>query len=499
MRSDVIVIGAGLGGLSAAIRLAAAGRHVVIFERNQDVGGKLAEWSQDGFRWDTGPSVLTMRPVLEELFAAAGHRADEYLELLTVDPLTRYYFPDGIRLDICRDLANTLQGIGRIKPRDVDGYLRFLAKAARLHRLTSPVFTFGPPPSLKSLGRIPPFAIPGVAIQALQSLHQSIRSDISSPHLRQLLGRFATYVGSSPYLASAVLAVIAHVELNEGICYVRGGMHVLGQALEKMARSLGVEIYTGKEVTSILCSRNSGGRLQARGVKLQGGDSILADVVLANLDVTTVYEQLLPSSEGQFSRVLGRLNRMEKSCSGFILLLGVERVSPELAHHTIFFSTDYQREFRTIFQNGLPSDDPTIYVAITSKTDPQHAPPGCENWFVLVNVPPVNRRYDWDGNKDAYASLVIDRLANHGLDVRGRIVVKKVITPSDLERMNGARHGSLYGVSFNDRLAPFRRPGNRCPEVEGLFFAGGTTHPGGGIPMVILSGKVAAGMILGVE
>lgn len=485
----------------------------------------MAEWTDGGFRWDTGPSVVTMRPVLEELFAAAGRRLEAYLDLLPVEPLTRYFYPDGVRLDISRDLPRTLDQIASLEPRDVDGYLSFLAYAARLNRLTAPVFTFGPPPSLASLAKISLLDAARVGLASLHSMDAAIRARVRSPYLRQLLGRFATYVGSSPYQASAALSVIAHVELNEGIWYPRGGVYAIARALEKLAGELGVEIRTNTEIMSIARSQNkrqkrkenqtndwSKGRDNSRsslltrysntsrvvGVALSTGETLAASTVIANLDVATVYERLLPP-EPRFRRRLARLETMQPSCSGFVLLLGVEGEQPELAHHNIFFSSDYQREFRQIFREGIPPDNPTIYVAVTSKTDAGHAPAGCENWFVLVNAPAADGRFDWSARRDEYANLVLRRLAERGLDVRGRLRVRHIVTPPDLEKMNGARRGALYGVSFNDRLAPFKRPGNRCPEVNGLYFVGGTTHPGGGVPMVMLSGKVAANMILGVE
>jgi len=497
MDADVIVVGAGIGGLSAAIRLAAAGRRVLVLERNSSVGGKMAEWTDSGFRWDTGPSVVTMRPVLDELFSAAGRHLDAYLDLLPVEPLTRYFYPDGVRLDLSRDLSRTLEQIAALDPRDVDGYLSFLAYAARLHRLTSPVFTFGPPPLLASLTKIPLSDAASVALNSLQSMDAAIRARVRSPYLRQLLGRFATYVGSSPYQASAVLSVIAHVELNEGIWYPRGGVYAIARALEKLARELGIEIRTNTEILSISYSQNNK-KLKATSVNLKNNKKLTAKTVIANTDVATVYEKLLPP-ETHLQHQLKRLEKMPLSCSGFVLLLGVEGEHPQLAHHNIFFSSDYPREFQQIFHDGLPPDDPTIYVAITSKTDPTHAPPGCENWFVLVNAPALNSRYDWAAQRDEYAALVLRRLAERGFDLRGRLRVRRVLAPPELEQMSGARRGALYGISFNDRLAPFKRPGNRCREVDGLYFVGGTTHPGGGVPMVILSGKVAAEMILGVE
>ncbi len=487
------IIGGGIAGLSAAIRLAAAGKPVTVFEQNQDVGGKMHQIQSGGYRWDTGPSVITMRHVFESLFAAAGRKIDDYLTLLPVEPLTRYFYPDGTVLDASRDLARMAEQIARIGgERDVEGYLAYLAYAARIHRVTGGKFIYNDPPTFGQLARTPIRDIP--AVDPLRTMSGAINSFVKSPKLRQLLGRFATYVGASPYLAPATLNVIAHVELTGGVWYPQGGVYQIAAAFKRLALELGVELRTETRVESI---RVKDGVVQ--GVMLASGEFVALDAVIANTDVASVYETLLPHLPAAEKT---RRARVDPSCSGFILLLGVENVHERLAHHNIFFSDDYRREFDDIFVRELPPDDPTIYVAITSKTDPDHAPSGCENWFVLVNAPAlsVNGRGAsaawWESHAAAYADRVLERLAAHGVDVRGKIQHQQIITPHDLERLTGARRGALYGASSNDRLSALRRPHNRASGIKRLYFAGGTTHPGGGVPMVTLSGAVAARYVL---
>jgi len=301
--------------------------------------------------------------------------------------------------------------------------------------------------------------------------------------MRQFLGRFATYVGASPYLAPATLNVISHVELNQGVWYARGGVYQIAAALSKLATELGVQIHTQSQVTSILHENG-----QIRGVKLISGEEISARQVISNLDVTTTRRRLLGLSDAKFEQ--------EVSGSGFILLLGVARQHPQLAHHNIFFSRDYRLEFEQIFDDGVPADDPTIYVAITSKTDAGHAPPGGENWFVLVNAPPVGVNFDWAGKAQSYRDVILERLAERGYDLRPHLRYEQMLTPSDLQRETGGWRGALYGISSNNRWSAFRRPHNRAEDIAGLYFVGGSTHPGGGVPMVTLSGKVAAEMVL---
>lgn len=484
----VVVIGAGLGGLSAAIHLASAGQRVIVLERNPMVGGKMGEIRQAGYRWDTGPSVITMRPVIEDLFKAAGRSLDDYLHLQAVEPLTRYYYPDGTVIDLSRDLPTTLEQIRQIEPSDVEGYLRFLAYTARLHRIVGPVFIYNQPPSLRDVLRVP--RRDALAVDGLRSMQQAIRSFVRSPHLRQLLGRFATYVGASPYQAPATLNVIAHVELNQGVWYPQGGIYRLAEVYAQLAEELGVEVRTGCSAVHIEVQNE-----RVEGVHLADRSFLPARSVVANLDITSVYQDLLPALPVIKSKA-ARLARQRPSGSGFALLLGVRGAHPELVHHNIFFSADYKTEFEQIFARGVPPNDPTIYAALTCRSTPADAPPEGENWFVLVNAPALGPAWDWPSQVQAYAELVLERLAGFGFDIRAKIEVQHSLTPQDLQKMSGAYRGALYGFSSNSRWAAFRRPANRSAEIKGLYFAGGTTHPGGGVPMVTLSGKVAAHMLL---
>ncbi len=519
MSKHIIIIGAGVGGLSAAVRLAAAGQRVTVLEKNASVGGKMGEVRQAGFRWDTGPSVITMRPVFEDLFQATGRRLADYIELLPVEPLTRYFYDDGTVLDATRDLPRMVAQIRRLDERDAEGYLAYLGYVARLHRVTGPAFIYGAPPSWRTVTQVAP--ADALRLEPWLTMAAVIRRYVRSPHLHQLLGRFATYVGGSPFRAPATLNVIAHVELNEGIWYPRGGVYAIAAALARLASELGVEIRTGCAVDRIevggsgkgeadehgqarfssplrahprsSASDFTGGR--ATGVVLTDGEQIAADAVLSNVDVAHTLTNLLPREAVDLGRLRG-ITRAEPSCFGFILLLGVRGEFSQLAQHNICFSSDYRREFDDIFRRGVPPEEPTVYIAVTSKADPDHAPAGHENWFVLVNAPAAGPGFDWEREKAAYRDRVLATLARFGLDVRERIVVEEIVTPADLARQTGSWRGALYGASPNNALGAFRRPPVRDPKVAGLYFAGGSTHPGGGVPMVALSGKLATETIL---
>lgn len=521
---DTLIIGSGIAGLSAAIRLAAAGQKVLVLEKNAQVGGKMGEITADGFRWDTGPSVITMQPVFEDLFRAAGRRLEDYVTLLPVEPLTRYFWPDGKRLDATRDLQRMAEQIEAFEPRDVEGYLAFLAYAARLHRLTGPAFIYGDPVSPRTFLQVP--VSEWRHIDGWRTMQTAINSFVRSSHLRQLLGRFATYVGASPFRAPATLSVIAHVELTGGVWYPRGGIYAIARALEKLALELGVEMQLNAPVDEIIVREK-----RAVGVRVNG-TVLVARHILSNVDAAHTYQKLLPTGAVPPSAVRA-LTQAEPSVSGFILFLGVRGQHPQLAHHNIFFCQDYAREFEDIFQRGQPPADPTVYVAITSKRDATHAPPGCENWFVLVNAPPLSSHapsegrvlsnssrsilsvskdaalrhsfasqganYHWPSRAAEYRQHVLATLARHGLDLSGKIITEKMLTPVEIEALTGARRGALYGASSNNMFAAFRRPHNVSPYIQNLYLAGGTAHPGGGVPMVMLSGAAAARRILAGE
>ncbi len=484
----VIIAGAGIGGLSAAVRLAAAGKPVVLLEQAGQVGGKMGELRQGGYRWDTGPSLITMRHVLDDLFAVAGRRLDEVLDLQPLEPITRCFFADGARLDLSRDLPAMLETIAQWEVRDVEGYLAFLAYVARLYRITGPLFIFDQPPRWQSLLHVTPRD--ALRFDGLRTMQQAIESFVRSPNLRQVLGMFATYVGASPYLAPAALNVIAHVEINQGVWWPRGGVYRIAEALAALASDLGVEIRLNQAVEGIVVKHG-----RAVGVRLADGTELPAAAVMANVDVANVLTHWLPQTP-QVVRRRRALLSQPRSGSAFVLMLGVRGLHPQLSHHNEFFSADYRREFEQIFAHGRPPDDPTVYISITARADAQDAPPGCENWFVQVNVPPVGPGWDWTQQSESYANRVLEVLARRGLDVRSQIEQQRIVTPLDLAAQTGAWGGALYGASSNSRLAAFRRPHNRSEALPGLYFAGGSVHPGGGVPMTALSGKAAADLIL---
>ncbi|MEO8288089.1 MAG: phytoene desaturase family protein [Chloroflexota bacterium] len=490
----VVVVGAGLGGIATAVRLARAGHRVTLLEKNSTPGGKLNLVEVGGFRFDTGPSLVTMPGVLGDTFRAAGRRMEDYLSLDQLDPICRYRWPDGSRFDMSPNLPRLVSEMGNFSPDDVTALFRFLAYARTLFERAGPIFLLRERPRLRDL--ISRRAIDAARIDAHLSMDRVVRRFFRDPRMVQLFDRYATYSGSSPYQAPATLSMIPYIEIAGGGWYIKGGLYRLAAALMGIARELGVNYQSECEVAEILVNDPGGWRgARAAGVRIKGGSTIMADHVVVNADPMYAYPSLVPERY-QDIRLVRRMERLEPSCSGFVLLLGVKGDYPGLSHHNIFFSRDYRDEFDAIFDRREPAPDPTIYVTNTSRSDPSQAPPGHLNLFVLVNAPALTPEADWDAWKRQYRDRIIARLEESGLPgLRERIVYEQIITPQDFKENYNAWHGSIYGLSSNSRQTAFLRPPNRAPGLNNLYFVGGSVHPGGGIPLVLLSARLVTRMI----
>ncbi len=488
MRKQVAVIGGGLAGLSAAIRLAKQDYKVTLYEQTAQLGGKMGEIRQDGFRFDTGPSLLTMPFVLDELFTAAGLQRGDFLDLVPVEPMCRYFFPDGTRLDASHDVEKMRAALASFSPPDGERLRDFLAYSRKIYDTTAEVFLFTPIQEWRKLlrWRHVPTLLSLPAIDPFRTVHGGLARFFKNKKVLQLFDRYATYNGSNPYQAPATLNIIPHVEYGLGAYYVRGGMYRLVNALEELARRLGVEIHTNTRVSRIL---QQNGRVA--GIVAQG-ETITCERVVCNADVVTAFNELIEEAPRRRSQ----LNRLEPSLSGLVFLWGVQGHHAELLQHNIFFSRDYRGEFEQIFQQRRPPDDPTIYVAITNRVDAADAPPDGENWFVLLNMPYLAEGQDWEAAVPQMRETVLKKLRDHGIDLSGRITCERVLTPIHFYEKYSSNRGSIYGISSNSRSMAFRRPANRSRDVRGLYFAGGACHPGGGIPLVLLSGKMAAELLM---
>ncbi len=487
--SRVVVIGAGVGGLAAAARLAALGHRVTVCEAADQIGGKLGLYERDGFRFDTGPSLLTMPEVFRDLFEATGGWPDS-LVLSPLDPIARYRFADGSGVDATSDLTQMCRRLdGAFGAGSGDDWRRFMERAARIWRATEGPFLQSPLHGARTIAGLAlrqPRDI--AAIAPGRSLRDLARRYLRDPRLRMFLDRYATYTGSDPRRAPAALAVVPYVEQAFGGWYVAGGLRALGDALHLRAVDRGATVRLGARVVSI---STTGGR--AEGVVLADGERLPADVVVANVDASTVYGSLVRSP-----RAARSLARATPSLSGFVLLLAVRGHTPGLAHHNVLFPADYDAEFNAVFGDpARPVEDPTLYVS--APDDPAVRPDGHEAWFVLVNAPRHGTgagAIDWraPGLAASYADRLIDLLGARGLPVRDRVLWSEVISPADLEERTGAVGGAIYGTSSNGATAAFLRPANHSP-VKGLYLVGGSSHPGGGLPLVTLSARIVADLI----
>lgn len=482
------VIGAGIGGLSAACELAKDGHEVTVFEKNAKPGGKLGEMVLDGFRFDTGPSLFTMPFVAESLFEHCGYKLSDFIETVPLSPLCRYFYSDGAVFDSFDDRDVAVAEIAKLSVADSKKYTSFLDSATKLYDRTAQSFIFNPLADYRDLRSLRWWDL--LRIDAFTTVSDRIDRSFESDYMRMFFKRFTTYNGSNPWQAPATLNVISHVELNQGGYYVKGGMYRISDALMSMADSLGVTFYFSSEVQGI---GHASGKVDHLVV---GGDKISFDLVVSNSDATHTYISLV--SDDVIDRPKKqRLDAIEPSCSGFVMLLGIDRKYESLVHHNIFFSSDYKQEFDDIFKRGVLPADPTIYVANTSYTDPNHAPEGGSNLFVLVNAPWVRGDTEMsEPDKESYAEKIMLRLASHGLrGLMASVKVQHIITPNDFQRLWLSNRGSIYGTSSNHRLSAFLRPRNRSPFLRNLYLAGGSTHPGGGIPLVMLSARHACELI----
>jgi phytoene desaturase len=422
--------------------------------------------------------------VLDDLLRQAGSSLAAELDVVSLPSACRYLWEDGTQFDAYASLPALLQSVAAIEPRDVAGFMRYLHYAHRLWDLTADTFLYAPFGWRNLVDRR--LLTQAWRLDSMRTMARAVQSFFVSRQMRQVMNRFATYNGSSPYRTPATFNLIAWAEFGLGAYYPRGGMYRIAEVLTATAQRLGVEIRTHTPVRAICHQR---GVVQA--VETMAGERIAARAVVSNVDPLVTLRTLV----GDQQRAQ-RLERRELACSGFVILLGIDRRYPHLDHHTILFSPDYRAEFHDT-DSGRLHATPTIYINHTVHYDPQHAPVGGQNLFLLVNVPPSTQGpIDWEAVKEAYAMQIIDRLHCFGMaDIRQHIVRQQILTPHDLQHLYAAPGGSIYGLASNHLLSAFLRPPQRDSQLRGLYYCGGGTHPGGGVPLALLSGMHAASLV----
>ncbi len=484
--SKAIVIGSGIGGLAIAIRLAVKGYAVEVFEKNSFPGGKLSAFEKDGFKFDAGPSLFTQPQNMEELFSTAGESLNKYFSYQPVAIANKYFYENGKQVKAYTNAADFAQEMKLQLNEDPEIVIEYLKQSKKLYENIGTLFLEN------SLHRVSTWLHRRIikalstlkATYLFQTLHQYNSSKFKSAEAVQLFNRFATYNGSSPYKTPAMLSLIPHLEQNEGTFYPKGGMISITNALYQLAIDKGVQFHFDSPVQRILHSK---GRVS--GVVVND-EMVLSNIVVSNADVYFTYKNLLAN------HILAKkVLRQERSSSAIIFYWGMKKEFTQLELHNIFFSSEYKNEFDCIFTDGMLTADPTVYINITSKMETSQSPEGKENWFVMVNAP-ADAGQNWEGLKEVLRKNVLAKLSRMlGEDIAAQIETEHTLDPIMIQQQTASYMGSLYGTSSNSRLAAFLRHANFTSSIKGLYFCGGSVHPGGGIPLCLKSAKIVSELI----
>jgi diapolycopene oxygenase len=485
MKKKALVIGSGIAGLASAIRLATKGYDVAIYEANSYPGGKLTTVQFEQYRFDAGPSLFTLPNLVEELFQIAHKNPADYFDYQQLETACHYFFEDGTFLKFYADKTKLLHEVELKLGIDSTPLKKHFDRSELIYKATSKTFleqslhktsSYLSKDILNTIAHIP-------WLNIFTTMHQANEKALNHPKLVQIFDRYATYNGSNPYAAPGILTIIPHLEHGIGTFFPTKGMHSITTALVQLAQELGVAFHFNQRVDEIVVENK-----EIIGIRI-GETQVLADVVVCNSDVKPAYQFLLPTTKAPKKTM-----QQEPSSSAMIFYWGIKKEFPQLDVHNIFFSDDYKKEFNTIFNDLTVDTDPTIYVHIASKIVKDDAPKNSEAWFVMVNVP-SNQGQDWNKLRGVIRQRIIDklnRLLNE--DMESIIEVEDYLDPIRIEERTSSFKGALYGASSNDRMAAFFRHPN-FSKIKGLYFAGGSVHPGGGIPLCLLSAKIACNLI----
>ena len=489
------IIGSGLAGLAAACTLAARGHEVEVFEKNEWLGGKAAQLNEAGFRFDMGPTILIQPSMLRKVFAEAGRNLDDYLKMVRLDPQWRCFFEGGVVLDLLDDEEAMSRNLEARWPGMGSRYKELFALSRELHAISDRFFFW------KSVGSMrDTFDINGafdakvlrdvMKMRLGKTVAGTIREFIPDAETAQMLDHMVQYVGSSPDASPAILTSIGSMQMQEGIWFPMGGTRAVPEALVKLATELGVRFHVSTDVARLTTSNAR--HAQVTGLETSAGEAYSFDAVVSNEDAVRTHRELLHRTDA--ARHFDNKRSYEPACSGVVLYLGLNKRYDHLAHHDFVFSRDPHDEFHHIYDLGEPAPDPTCYLACTSRTDPASAPEGGEALYVLVHTPYLRPHHDWKKMFPAYRQVILDKLKRTaGLpDLEERIVFEHALTPQDIHDRYRVLNGAIYGISSHGRFQGAFKPANRSRELKGLYLAGGAAHPGPGMPMVLMSGWIAA-------
>jgi len=481
----VIVIGAGIAGIASAIRMAIKGFEVEVYESNGHAGGKLAEITAHGFRFDAGPSLFTMPHYVDELFTLAGKNPKDYFEYDQLDEICSYFYEDGLKLTAYADLNKFAQEVQKNTSSSAKEIQKYFKKSETIYEVTHKVFLERSLHKIKSYlhwDTLKSILLFG-QIDAFRTQDQANQSYFKDPRITQLFNRYATYNGSNPYQAPATLNVIPHFEYHFGAFLPKKGMYSIIEALVRLAKDLGIHFYYNQKVEEIVVGVKDG-RHQAKGIRC-ANEFHEADLVISNLDIWFTYKKLLPHLQAPKKLLL-----QERSSSALIFYWGIKNDYPQLGLHNIFFAEDYEAEFDAIWKHKTTYNDPTVYLNITSKHIKSDAPLNSENWFVMINVP-SNNGQNWEMLITEARENILKKLSRAlKKNIEQDILFEQVLDPIKIESNTGSYQGALYGNSSNNQFAAFLRHPNFTSKIEHLYFCGGSVHPGGGIPLALLSAKI---------
>ncbi len=466
----IAVIGSGLGGLSAAVTLAARGYQVEVFEKNPWLGGKAAVLSEDGFRFDMGPTILIQPSVLRRIFLEAGRQMEDYLDLTRLDPQWRCFFDDGLVLDLENDHTAMARKLDQLKPGMGSGFLRFQNLSQQLHEISNRFFFWRPVGSMRDTFDLKN----SFSLEVLRDVMRmrlgktvagTIREYIPDARVAQMLDHYTQYVGSSPEASPAILCAIGHMQYEEGIWYPMGGTRAVPEALVKLGKELGVLYHTGKEVERLVVEAG-----RAAGLVI-GGEIQHFDAVISNEDAVRTYRELIG---GEPARRFESERKYEPACSGVVLYLGLKKRYEHLAHHCFVFSRDPREEFEAIYDLGKPAPDPTCYLASTTRTESATAPEGGDALYILVHTPYLRPGHDWKAMFPAYSQVILDKLKRTaGMpDLEERIVFERALTPQDIHERYKVLNGAIYGLSSHGRWNGAFKPSNRGGMWTDFFWPG---------------------------
>ena len=487
-QKSVLIIGGGLGGLSAAISLAQKRYKVSLYEKNDHLGGKVNRLEQDGFGFDLGPSILTMPKVFETLFTNSGKKMKDYVPTIKLDHQWRSFFPDGNVIDLYEDLKDMREQNPSLSDKDIKQYEDLLAYSKKLYDTTENSYFKGVDDK-KDIMEYQGLISTLKGFDLFSTIYQGIDRRISNDQLKDMLSYFIKYVGSSPYDAPAVLNMMIYMQHDQGVWYVPGGLGNLAKGLVQLAEEVGVTFHTGQQITAL---HYEDGKII--GAALEDGTDLQADYYVSNMEVIPTYEKLIGGNKDYVEKIK---KKFEPASSGLIMHLGVKKSYPQLAHHNFFFAEDMKKQMNKIFQRHELPDDPVIYLVNVNKTDPNQAPPGHENLKVLPHIPYIQDEPFTAEDYERFAEQTLIKLERMGLqDLRQNIVTKDIWTPEDIERAYGSDRGAIYGtLSDRKKNKGFKHP-KQSPHYNNLYFVGGTVNPGGGMPMVTLSGQHVADKIV---